>query len=43
METDIQQSPAEFQQLLQNLESEIYRCQTLVKSEDEKLIRYKVT
>ena len=42
METDSQQAPADMQSLVQNIESEISRFQSLVANEDDKMIRYKV-
>ena len=42
METDSQQTPADMQTLVQNIESEISRFQSLVTNEDDKMIRYKV-
>lgn len=42
METDSQQTPAELQNMIQTIELEIARFQTLVTNEDDKMIRYKV-
>jgi len=42
METDSQQTPADMQTLVQNIESEISRFQSLVTNEDDKMIRYKI-
>ena len=42
MDTGSQQSPADIQSLVQNIELEITRFQTLVTNEDDKIIRYKV-
>lgn len=42
METDAQESPGDVQNLIQHIESEITRFQTLVTNEDDKMIRYKV-
>ena len=43
MDTDSQQAPGEIQNLLQNIESEIARFQSLVTNEDDKMLRYKVS
>eukprot|EP00112_Aurelia_sp_Birch-Aquarium-sp1_P006748 Seg1738.16 transcript_id=Seg1738.16/GoldUCD/mRNA.D3Y31 product="Ubiquitin carboxyl-terminal hydrolase isozyme L5" protein_id=Seg1738.16/GoldUCD/D3Y31 len=42
MDTDNQQAPGEIQNLLQNIESEIARFQSLVTNEDDKMLRYKI-
>ena len=43
METDSQQTPADMQNIVHNIESEIARFQTLVANEDDKMNRYKVS
>lgn len=42
MDTDSQPTPAEIQNLLQNIESEISRFQAIVTNEDDKMLRYKM-